>query len=298
MKRFKPLKFVKSIFALVAFLISTQSSGQIPVQEKVATTNPASKNLEIKKGFFFITPMYQLSYFDELKMVSHTNYYTVPDGEFSYEYNDEDIQEYNDNYGTEYHSSMIGIKLGYQVLNGLGVSVFAGVNHFYFQSWVSPDNTQTFNSDYPALSLGLAADYTKTLWEKWRVMALTSYTYTITGTGEVTNTTGLDVTSAGLTSMYWDVDLAVGYQVYKFLPFVGIGFTQQFVHPVTTEEIILQDENGANYTNKFKFDSHYQGSAIYGFAGLEFSINPKLAVYARSSFPNPFRVNTGIKIIL
>jgi hypothetical protein len=239
--------------------------------------------------------MYQLTYFDELKLVSHTNYYTLPDGESSYEFDDEDIQSYNDNYGTEYYTSMVSIKAGYQVLNGLGVSVYAGANHFYFKSWVSPNSTQTFNADYPALCIGVAADYTKIFWEKLKVMGLASYTYTITGSGEVTTTTGLDIVTSSLSSMYWDIDLVLGYQVQKFLPFAGVGFTQQFVHPVTTEEAVIQDENGNDFTAKTKFDVHYRGSAFYGFAGLEFSINPKLAVYARSSFPNPFNVNSVCK---
>lgn len=280
MKRCKLLSQMKSTFAIVALLISAQSQGQI------------------KKGDFFITPMYQLSYFNELKLVSHTNYYTEPDGEFSYSYNDNDIQEYNDNYGTEYYSSMVGIRAGYEVLTGLGVSVYAGVNHFYFKSWISTENTQTFNADYPALSLGAAVDYTKVFFNHWKVMALTSCTYTITGSGQVSSTTGSNVVSTGLSSLYWDIDLAAGYQIDKFLPYAGVGFTQQFVHPVTTEENILQNENGFEFLETTKFDSQYRGDAFYGFGGLEFSLTPKLVVYAQSSFPNPFRINTGIKITI
>jgi hypothetical protein len=303
MKIIITFKQMKTVLVLLALLISVQSNGQTPVRENPTAgvaVNPKddSKDPEVRKGVFFITPFYEVSYFDNLKLVSHTNYYTVPEGEATYVYSDEDIKNYNDHYGTEYHSSMAGIKVGYQVLDGLGVSAYAGVNHFFFQSWVSQENTQTFNADYPAITLGVTADYMKNINDRLKALALASCNYTTTGSVEVTNTTGLDVVSSRLNSMYWAVDLVMAYQVKKFLPYAGVGFMQQFVNPVTTEEQIIQDDTGANFTEKTKFDSHYQGLALYGFAGLEYSFSQKLSIYMRSSFPNPFRVNTGIKIIL
>jgi hypothetical protein len=303
MKIIITLNRMKPILVLLALMVSLQSNGQTPVRENPTAgvaVNPKddSKDPEVRKGVFFITPFYEVSYFDNLKLVSHTNYYTVPEGEATYVYSDEDIKNYNDHYGTEYHSSMAGIKVGYQVLDGLGVSAYAGVNHFFFQSWVSQENTQTFNADYPAITLGVTADYMKNINDRLKALALASCNYTTTGSVEVTNTTGLDVVSSRLNSMYWAVDLVMAYQVKKFLPYAGVGFMQQFVNPVTTEEQIIQDDTGANFTEKTKFDSHYQGLALYGFAGLEYSFSQKLSIYMRSSFPNPFRVNTGIKIIL
>lgn len=293
---------MKTVLVLLVLLVSQQSNGQTSVRENTAADavnpNDDSKKTDVVKGVFFLTPFYEISYFDNLKLVSHTNYYTEPEGEFTDIYNEDDIKNYNDHYGTEYHSSMAGIKVGYQVLDGLGVGAYVGVNHFFFQSWVSEENTQTFNADYPAISLGVTADYMKNINDRLKVLALVSYNYTTTGSLEVTNTTGLDVVSSSLKSMYWSADLVLAYQVKKFLPYAGIGFMQQFVNPVTTEEQIIQDENGANFTEITKFDSHYQGLAFYGFAGLEYALSQKLSIYVRSSFPNPFRVNTGIKITL
>jgi len=90
----------------------------------------------------------------------------------------------------------------------------------------------------------------------------------------------------------------MAYRIHRFLPLAGVGFTQQFVHPVTTEQLLTQDDNGNDFYEKTEFDSHYRGSAIYGFAGMEYFINEKLSVYARSSFLNPFRMNLGLRIIL
>ena len=303
MKFIITLKPTITVFWLLALLISLQSNGQTIVQESPTTGGADNiedklKNSDVRKGVFFITPFYELSYFNNLKLVSHTNHYSKPEAEFTDVYNEEDIKNYNDHYGTEYHSSMAGVKVGYQFLDGLGVSAYAGVNHFFFQSWVSPENTQTFNADYPAITLGVTADYLKNINDRLKALALVSYNYTTTGSVEVTNTTGLDVVSSSLNSMYWSVDLAMAYQVKKFLPYAGVGFMHQFVHPVSTEEQIIYDEDGANFTEKTKFDSHYQGLAFYGFAGLEYALSQKLSIYVRSSFPNPFRVNTGIKIIL
>ena len=292
MKIFITFKQMKTVLVLLALLISLQTNGQTSVRENptaggAVNPNDESKDPDVSKGAFFITPFYEISYFDNLKLVSHTNYYTEPEGEFAYVYNDEEIKSYNDHYGTEYHSSMAGIKVGYQVLDGLGVSAYVGVNHFFFKSWVSQENTQTFN-----------ADYMKNINDRLKALALVSCNFTTTGSVEVTNTTGLDVVSSSLNSMFWAVDLVMAYQVKKFLPYAGVGFMQQFVNPITTEELIIQDDTGANFTEKTKFDSHYQGLAFYGFAGLEYSFSQKLSIYVRSSFPNPFRVNTGIKIIL
>jgi hypothetical protein len=250
------------------------------------------------KGVFFITPFYEICYFNRLKLVSHSNDYTVPEGEHTYVYSDEDIKEYNDYYGTEYHNSMVGVKVGYQVLDGLGVSAYAGVNHFLFKSWVAPENTMTFNADYPAFTLGANADYIKNINDRLKAMALVAYNFTKTPSVEVANNAGPDVVDSKLTSMYWAADLVMAYQVKKFLPYAGVGFMQQFVNPVATEETIIQDDNGADFTEKTKFESHYKGSAFYGFAGLEYAINKKLSIYVRSSFPEPLRVNTGINIIL
>ncbi|MEI6062890.1 MAG: hypothetical protein WCR72_19455 [Bacteroidota bacterium] len=268
-----------------------------PLGNGTGTPDEFSLNSQ-KKGTFFITPFYEFTRFDKLKLISHTNYYTVWEGEHSYKYTSEDIKSYNDNYGTAYHNSMTGIKVGYQVMNGLGISAYAGINHYNFRSWISDENTQSFDADYPALTLGLAANYLKKLDEHWTVFSVASCNFTSSKSVKVQTTTGEEIVSSSLKSMYWELNLAMAYRIHRFLPLAGVGFTQQFVHPVTTEQLLTQDDNGNDFYEKTKFDSHYRGSAVYGFAGIEYSLNEKLSVYVRSSFLNPFRMNLGLRITL
>jgi hypothetical protein len=70
------------------------------------------------------------------------------------------------------------------------------------------------------------------------------------------------------------------------------------VNSVHEEKILTTNDSGNEVFNYTEFDSHYRGSAIYGFAGLEYCFNKNLAVYVRSSFPNPVRATLGLKIIL
>jgi hypothetical protein len=84
----------------------------------------------------------------------------------------------------------------------------------------------------------------------------------------------------------------------KFLPYAGAGFTQQFVNTVHEEEIQTTNNAGDFVYNYTEFDSHFKGTAFYGFAGLEFSFNKNLTIYVRSSFPNPVRANVGLRIVL
>ena len=285
-----------TIFLLAGCFLCINSIAQKPEPEK-KTEGPGQEIVpkKHKKGVFFATPFYEYAYYDKLKLISNTNYYTLGDKSKSDEFTDTEITEYNDHYGTAYHYSMIGVKLGYQFLNGLGVSAYVGLNHFTFNSWISPENTQTVSADYPAFTAGLAADYLKFIKEKWGVMAIVSYNYCTTRSVDVRNTSGLDVVSSQLESMYWELNLAAGYRIKKFFPFAGAGITQQFVHPITTEEQIIVDENGVSSTETTKIDSHFAGTSIYMFAGAEYFFTKKISVFARSSFINPFRVNVGLR---
>lgn len=87
-----------------------------------------------KKGSFFITPFYEFTSFKKLKLISNTNHYKLETGAGTYISSQDEIRMYNDNYGTEHSNSMTGIKLGYQLTTGLGVSGYAGINHFNFKS--------------------------------------------------------------------------------------------------------------------------------------------------------------------
>ena len=301
-------KFIemKKTYALIPFFIclacfygmaQTETPTVRPLSAGV-NPDPETSPGQRKKGSFFISPFYEYTQFDKLKLVSHTNYYTLWEGENSYEYTSDDIESYNDNYGTEYRNSMTGIKIGYQVINGLGISAYAGVNHYDFKSWISDENTQTHAADYPAFTLGIAADYFKNLTEHLSLVSLASYNYTSSKSVRVENTTGLDVETCSVKSMYWELDLGLAYRIHKFIPFSGVGFTQQFVNPVTIEQQLTKDDNGNDFYETTKFDSHYSGSAVYGFAGIQYILSEKLSVYVRSSFLNPLRANAGLNITL
>ena len=146
--------------------------------------------------------------------------------------------------------------------------------------------------------LGASIDYEKVLWKELRALALVSFNYCSTGSGLSTTTSGNEVISSKLTDIFWDVDLALGYRFGHFTPYAGAGFTQQFIHPITTEQYVNTDDNGDPYLEQDRFDSHFRGMSVYGFAGLEFSVNRMLSFYARGTFLNPTRVSVGITVTL
>lgn len=251
-----------------------------------------------KKGSFFITPFYEFTSFSNLKLISNTNHYILWDGESSYELTDDQVMQYNDNFGTEYQNQMVGLKVGYQVMEGFGISGYAGINQFDFKSFVSDENTQILSDDKPAFTLGVAVDYQKALGDKFAAMTMLSYNYCTTGSVTVDNNSGLEVVSSSLKSMYWEMNLALAYRYEKLLPYAGVGFTQQFVNSVHQEKIPTTNDLGEDVNNLTEFDSHFRGSAVYGFAGLKYNFSKKLSVYGRSSFMNPLRVNVGVQISL
>ncbi|MEI8047484.1 MAG: hypothetical protein WCI92_08910, partial [Bacteroidota bacterium] len=207
------------LLAVLGCLLYNHGNAQSPGTESPALNpNPEMGTTTPKKRAFFITPFYEFTQFDKLELISHTNYYTVWEGENSYKYTAEDIKSYNDNYGTAYHNSMTGIKFGYQVMNGLGVSAYAGINHYDFRSWISDENTQSFDADYPALTLGLAADYLKKLDEHWTVFSAVSCNFTSSKSVKVQTTNGEEIVSSSLKSMYWELNLAMAYRIHRFLP--------------------------------------------------------------------------------
>jgi hypothetical protein len=258
----------------------------------------SSGETEKPKGAFFITPFYQFTRFQDLRLTAHTNNYFLWQGESSYKYPADQIQEYNDNFGTAYTSSMSGVKIGYQIAGGLGVSAYAGVNHFYFESWISKEGSQQITTDYPALTLGLAVDYQKKITERLGAMALLSYNYCKTRSVMVDNLSGESVLSTQLQSMYYEMNVALSYRLGKFVPYAGAGFSQLFIHPVTKEQILTEDGHGQPYNNVTEFDSQVRGGAIYAFAGMEYFFNKNLSVYLRAAFPNPVRATYGIRVII
>ena len=298
MKRLKTILFL--IFIIGIATISSKVQSQELENQSLSTVMSADGANPIgqKKGDFYLIPFYEFSSFKKMELVSHTNNYTLWQGESSYDFTDEEIQDYNNNFDTEYNYSMTGIKVGYEAMNGLGVSGYFGVNHVSFISLISDDNSQIMNSTYPGLSLGLAVDYQRAITEKFTAMALCSYNYSTTGSLAVDNTSGEEIISSGLKSMYYEANLVLAYHYKNFLPFAGVGFTQQFVNSVHEEKILTSNNLGEAVYNSTEFDSHFMGSAFYGFAGIEYRMNQNLAVYARSSFVRPIRANLGFKIVI
>jgi hypothetical protein len=274
---------------------NAQSSGS---ESPALNPNPGAGNTASKKGSFFITPFYEFTSFKKLELISNTNHYKLWDGESSYELTDDQVKQYNDNFGTEYQNHMVGLKVGYQVMEGFGISGYAGINQFDFKSFVSDENTQTLGSDKPAFTLGVAVDYQKALGDKFAAMSMLSYNYCTTGSVTVDNNSGLDVVSSSLKSMYWEINLALAYRYKKLVPYAGVGFTQQFVNSVHQEKIPTTNDLGEDVYNLTEFDSHFRGSAVYGFAGLKYNFSKKLSVYGRSSFMSPLRANVGVHISL
>ena len=276
-------------------MIPGGSTNSPPGSSRGDTTNSAKVK---KAGRFFITPFYQYTHFTKLKLTANKNYFIVPGGETSETYQQGDIDEYNKYYGTEYSNSMMGIKVGYQVFNGLGINVYAGVCNFNLKSWISRQNTQTLSTQYPGLLLGVSVDYELQIWKKLSGMALGSINYCRTGSGQSTSPTGNDIVGSKLTDIYWEVNLALAYHLGRFLPYAGAGFTQQFLNTVTTEQYVTNDVNGNPFTEQDRFDTHFRGTSLYGFAGLEFFVNRFFSVYARGTFVNPARATAGFRITL
>ncbi len=297
-------KQLKILVLLVVMLpLHQHLSGQ--TMATVVQTSPAnagsSQDISInahKKGHFFISPFFEFTQFKGLELISHTNHYSMWEGETSFEFPEEEIKEYNDNFDTEYLSSMTAIKAGYQILDGLGISGFVGVNHFNFKSWINNESSHILSTDYPALTLGLAVNYQKVLAKNLTGLSMLTYNYCATGSVAVDNNSDETVISSRLTSMSWEANLALAYRYRKFLPFAGLGFTQQFVHSKTEEQIQDTNEAGEEVFNYVEFDSRFSGSSFYGFAGLEYLINEHLSINAKSSFMNPLRANIGLRIVL
>ena len=298
MKKLKTILFLAFIIGLSAIISKAQSPEQ--GGESLSATINADDAIPIgqKKGSFFLSPFYEFTSFKNLELISHTNHYNLWQGESSYNFTSDEIQEYNDNFETEYSNSMSGIKIGYQPTKGLGISGYLGANHVNFKSYISDENTQTINTNKPALTMGLALDYHKAITDKFAAMALFSYNYCTTGSLALDNTSGEDINSSSLKTMYYEINLVLAYQYKNFLPFAGVGFTQLFVNSLHEEKILTTNDLEEEVYNYTEFDSHFRVSAIYGFAGLEYRFNKNLAIYVRSSFPNPVRTNFGLKVIL
>lgn len=288
--------------AFIIVMLTINGKAQAPETRKQSLSAAASGDDIIpigqKKGSFFLSPFYEFTSFTELELISHTNNYNSWDGEFSYDFTSDEIQEYNDIFGTEYSNSMSGIKIGYQATKGLGISGYFGVNHIHFKSYISDENTQTINTNKPALTMGLALDYHKAITDRFAAMALFSYNYCTTGSLALDNTSGEEINSSSLKTMYYEINLVLAYQYKNLLPFAGVGFTQQYVNSLHEEKILTTNDLEEDVYNFVEFDSQFRVSAFYGFAGLEYRFNKNLAIYVRGSFPNPTRVNCGLKVIL
>jgi hypothetical protein len=287
------------LIAFLGFLLYTSGSAQTTGAESHALSPNQEVNQVIpKKGSFFITSYYEFTQFKDLKLVEHTNYHSLLEGESIDVYLQEDLDDYNNNYGTEYQSGLAGIKLGYQVFEDFGIRAYGGLTHFNFKSWESDENTQYLNTQYPAVSFGGGVDYQKQLYKKLTVKSILSVNYCLTGTPSVSINSNDKVLSSNLKSMFLELDLAVAYPLGKFLPYAGAGYTRQYVNSVYKVQILTTDDVGNDFYNETEFDSHFKGSAFYGFIGLDYRLNKGASVYLRSSFPNPLRTNLGFNIFL
>jgi len=287
------------LLAVLGCLLYNQGNAQSPGTESPAL-NPDQEgsNSIHKKGAFFITPYYEYNQFKTLELVKHTNWYSLAEGKSYEEFPQEDLDSYNEDYGTEYQSGMAGLKIGYQILDGFGINVYAGATRFNFKSWVSDNNTQYLSSQYPAVSFGLALDYNKIIAKKIILIASISNNYTITSAPVVKINSSNKILSSTLRAMYWEIDAAAAYPLGRFLPFAGVGFTQQFVKSAYTEQILTTEADGTDFYDEIKLESHYLGSAFYGFAGIEFRLKQDVSLLMKSSFPDPYRATLGFRIIL
>lgn len=257
-----------------------------------------SRFSSVKKGSFFITPFYQIMHFEKLKLASWTNHYDDMNGQSSYDFTSDDIDEYNSHFRTEFNSSMTGIRIGYQLWNSLGVSGYAGINNYTFKSWIGNGNTETVSTNFPAFTLGLAFDYERKLNQKLAAIGLLSLNRCMTSTVLTRNNSGLELESSNLRSVYWEANLALAYTSGKLIPYIGAGFSQQFIHPVSVELTPTTTESGMPVIDKTKFDSHFTGSSAYLFAGAEYRFSSLMSMYFRIGLPNPARVTTGLRITI
>jgi hypothetical protein len=250
------------------------------------------------KGSFYVIPFYQFTRFKELKLTAHTSHYMLFQGDYTTTSQQSEIDGYNNNYGTEYQNNMYGLRVGYRLADGLGISGFAGFDQFSFKSWISPDNTEYNTNTNPAFTIGLAIDYERPVYKKLLIMGMFTYNYFKTGTAAIQNNSGDQNSSVSFKSSYWEINVVLGYPLGNFLPYAGAGYTQIFVNAIHDEQILTKDNSGNDYYNRYEFNSDFKGKSLYGFAGLEYSITKNLSVYGRSSFMNPLRANFGIKILL
>lgn len=294
MNAFLRALFIVACIAPVICIAQTNGPDNKPVTEPFSPGDSGG----IKKGSFFITTFYQYSQFQKIELISHSNRYSMSEGDFSYVFAPEDISEYNDNYETDYTNHLVGLRIGYQALKGLGVNAFIGASHFDFRSWISDENTQRVSTRYPALTIGGVVDYEKLVYKDLYVMGFGSVNYLTTSYVHTENSSGEEVISSELKSLYYDINAGLSYKLGHFLPYAGIGFTQQFIHSVSTEQIEETDGNGNPVYSTATFDAKFRGDAFYGFAGIECRITPYLYVYARSTFVNPVRATAGIKVII
>jgi hypothetical protein len=290
-------KCIKKRLGLAIGLIATLTVTGFPS----GTPFPAGRDTlgkAEKRGSVFITPFYQFTHFSNLQLISHTNHYFLQEGETTYNFLPEEILEYNEHFGTAYNSSMTGVKIGYQVPGGLGFSMYAGVNHFYFQSWISREGDQKATTDYPALTLGVAADYQIKITDRIGAMAILSYNYFATKSMLTENLSGETVLSSHVTTMYYELNGGITYRPGKLVPYAGVGYSSQYLHLISREQIATEDGDGLPFNNVTEFDSLVRGGALYAFAGIEYVFNKKLTAYIRAAFPNPMRATYGIRVII
>lgn len=290
---------MKTIFvALILYFSINPILSQAQIKEDLSGQgNPNSGLQDISKhGSFFITPYYQYSQFKNLKLISHTNTYELYEGNAVYEFPEKEITEYNDNFKTEYTNNLAGIRLGYQVLKGISVSAFVGVNNFVAKSWISEESSQKASTKYPSFTYGAAINYYRKLKDNLFLIGFGSVTGINTSNLKEENDTAEEIIASKINALYWDADLGLTYEIGKFFPYAGVGFTQLYLRKVTTEQIPVTDDLGNPFNNQTTFDSQVRGNGLYGFAGFEYKLLKKLSIYARGTFPNPVRVTTGVKM--
>ncbi len=291
------------LLSVLLIIINQQINAQMLNSDSMKTeiNNSAldkNSNSKTHKGTFFITPFYQYCSFGNIEMSSLSGKYTFPDKIVLNDFGEEEINDYNNNYGSAYNYSMAALMIGYQLTEGFGISVYGGVKHLNFESWISEDNNHNMVSEYPSFTSGISADYLLKIKNSFYAVALLSYNFTTSSSISVNSDMSEEVLKSHIKSSFCEANLALAYKTGRFTPYLGMGYTLQFVHPVYTEQYTTNDEDGIPFTVDVEFDSQYRGDAIYGFAGVDYLLSPKITFFARGAFFELNRLSFGIKLTI
>lgn len=291
------------LLGVLLLIIGQQSRAQVLNYDTLTTQTNKTASVNISnskshKGTFFITPFYQYCSSGNLELASLSGKFTFPDKTVLNDFGEEEISDYNNNYGSAYTYSMTALRIGYQLTEGLGISVYGGVKHFNFESWIAEGNNHSMVSDYPSFTTGISADYLLKIKHSLYAIGLFSYNFTTSRSISVNSNISEEVVKSRVKSSFCEANLALAYKTGRFTPYLGMGYTLQLVHPVYSEQYTTSDSDENPINVDVEFDSHFRGDAIYGFAGVDFLISKKITLFARSTFFEFSRQSLGFKLTI